>query len=203
MELGRRGEADILILHDPAGELEFVRQGDGTRRDPLMHNEFVIVGPPTDPADIRGRGAVCALAEIARQRALFVSRADRSGTHVKENSLWSRAGVEPERFWYRESGQGMSTTLQIAHELRAYTLTDIGTLLSHEYPLELDILVQGDTVLHNPYHVITLNPERFPWINPAGAEALRQYLLAAETQSRIGSFRRGEFGRALFEPVER
>ena len=207
MELGRRGEADILILHDPDGERQFVRRGYGTRRDPLMRNEFVIVGPPEDPAGLRGLSPVAAVRSVATAcggvapRCLFVSRADRSGTHTKEQALWRRAAITPDRLWYRESGQGMSATLQVANELRAYVLTDIGTLLSHRSPLDLPVLVQGDTALHNPYHVVTVNAERFPWINTAGARALREYLLSQEARDVIASFRREELGRALFEPA--
>ncbi len=135
MELGRRGEADILILHDPDGERQFVRRGYGAGRDPLMHNEFVIVGPPDDPAGLRGLSPVAAVRSVAMAcrgvapapTCLFVSRADRSGTHTKEQALWRRAAITPDRLWYRESGQGMSATLQVANELRAYELNDNGT----------------------------------------------------------------------------
>jgi tungstate transport system substrate-binding protein len=201
MELGRRGEADILILHDPAGEERFVAQGYGIERQPLMHNEFVLVGPPEDPAGVRGLGAVAAFESIGRAGALFVSRGDRSGTHEKERELWARAGLEPGRGWYREAGQGMGATLVIASQLRAYTLTDVGTLLAHRAPLDLPILVEGDSALPNPYHVILANPARFPHVRAAEARALRDYLVAPETQRRIGEFRRGEFGRALFTPA--
>jgi tungstate transport system substrate-binding protein len=201
MELGRRGEADILILHDPAGEERFVAGGFGIERRPLMHNEFVLVGPPADPAGVRGRGAVEAFVAIGRARARFVSRGDRSGTHEKERGLWQRSGLEPGGDWYRESGQGMGATLVIADQLRAYTLTDVGTLLAHKAPLELDILVEGDSALRNPYHVILANPARFPHTRAAEARALRDYLLEPETQRMIGEFRKREFGRALFIPA--
>lgn len=201
MELGRQGEADILILHAPREELEFVRVGFGTRRDPLMRNVFVVVGPAHDPAGAAGSDVVAALRSIAGAGSTFVSRADRSGTHFKEAALWALAGVAPQRAWYRESGQGMSATLQIANELRAYTLTDVGTLLSHRYPLDLEVLVQGDTLLANPYHVVLANAARFPWLNGAGARALRDYLLSVETQAAIAAFGRERFGRSLFEPA--
>ncbi len=200
MALGRQGEADILILHAPETELEFVQQGFATSRDALMSNEFVLVGAGNDPAGVRGLGAIAALQAIVAVEALFVSRADRSGTHVKERGLWQLAGVGPGRPWYRESGQGMSATLQIANQLEAYTLTDIGTLLSHKYPLDLEILVEGDTLLANPYHVLLANPARFEWLNAAGARALRDYLLSEETQRAIGAHGREELGRSLFVP---
>lgn len=201
MELGRRGEADILVLHDPVGEEAFMTDGFGLERSPLMHNEFVIVGPPTDPAGVRGASSAArALTAIGRARALFISRGDRSGTSVKEQRLWRLSGVRPERVWYRESGQGMSATLQIANELRAYTLTDIGTFLSHRPRLDLEILVEGDSALHNPYHVIVIDDRRFEWVNAEGAQDLKEYLIAAATQEAIGEFGREQFGRSLFVP---
>ncbi|UCF42046.1 MAG: substrate-binding domain-containing protein [Gemmatimonadota bacterium] len=201
MELGRRGEADILIVHAPEEEREFLRAGFGVERDAFMRNAFVIVGPAADPARARGSNLTAALRSIAAGDALFVSRADRSGTHLKEAALWRLVGVEPDRSWHRESGQGMSATLQIANELQAYTLTDIGTLLSHEYPLDLEVLVEGDSLLANPYHVVLASPQRFPWLNSAGARALRDYLVSVDTQRAIGAFGRERFGRALFEPA--
>jgi hypothetical protein len=129
-----------------------------------------------------------------------VSRGDRSGTHVKELAIWDRAGRAPERPWYRESGQGMGATLVIASELVAYALTDVATFLGHKLPPALEILVEGDTILRNPYHVIRANPERFPRVNVEGATALSSYLLAPQTQRRIAEFRRAELGRSVFIP---
>lgn len=201
MELARRGEADILILHDPAAEQDFVAAGFGIDRAPLMHNQFVIVGPPVDPAGVKAQaGAADALAAIAHHRARFLSRGDRSGTHAKERELWRRAGVEPSGDWYLESGQGMGATLQIANEVQAYTLTDIGTLLGHRSPLDLAIVLEGDSALRNPYHVVLVNPERFSWVDLTGARALKEYLISPETQAAIAAFRREEFGRSLFLP---
>jgi tungstate transport system substrate-binding protein len=199
MELGRRGEADILILHDPAGEERFVADGFGIERRALMHNEFLVVGPANDPAEVRGREVVSAFRAIAQVGATFVSRGDRSGTHVKELAVWAAAGRTPTGR-YRESGQGMGATLLIADQLRAYTLSDVATFLGHQYPLDLVVLVEGDTLLRNPYHVILANPARFPRVNAAGATALWSYLLAPETQKKIGEFRRDELGRSIFVP---
>jgi tungstate transport system substrate-binding protein len=201
MALGRLGEADLLIVHAPEEELEFVRQGYGAARHSLMRNEFVLVGPADDPAGARGQPALAALGAVARHGALFVSRADRSGTHFKERDLWSLAGEERVGVWYRESGQGMSATLQIANQLQAYTLSDIATFLSHKYPLDLEILVEGDSLLANPYHVVLANPARFAWLNSEGARALLDYLLSGATQGAIGNFGREELGRALFAPA--
>jgi tungstate transport system substrate-binding protein len=206
MTLGRRGEADILMLHDPSGEEAFVEEGYGVERHPLMHNEFVIVGAPSDPAGIRGLKAAEALRAIARvgtgtgTRALFISRGDRSGTHVKEDTLWGRAGVTPSGAWHWESGQGMGATIQIASELGAYTLSDIGTFLSRKEPPHLEILVRGDSVLINPYHVILVNQRRFPWVKSESARVLSAFLRSEATQRRIADFRREELGQSLFVP---
>lgn len=206
LELGRRGEADLLIVHDPAGEARFLAQGYGVERVPLMYNEFVLVGPTGDPAGVRARGILGALRRIASEAVesetiRFVSRADRSGTHTKERALWNLARVNPGRSWYRESGQGMSATLQIANELQAYALTDLGTFLGHRYPLDLDVLVQGDSGLFNLYHVLLPNPARFSWLNVQGARALRDYLASPETRERIRAFGLEEHGRSLFVPL--
>jgi tungstate transport system substrate-binding protein len=200
MELGRRGEADIFILHDPAGEERFVADGFGVERRALMHNEFLLVGPAADPAGARGTDVIAGFRAIAAAGGLFVSRGDRSGTNVKELAIWEWAGIEPEPSWYRETGQGMGATLVVADQLRAYTLSDVATFLGHRYPLRLVVLVQGDTLLRNPYHVIRANPERFPRVNTAGAEALWSYLLSSEVQQEIGEFRKQELGRAIFVP---
>lgn len=202
MELGRRGEADILILHDPRGEELFVREGYGIEREHMMYNEFVVAGPRSDPAGVRWlRDAASALAGIASAGARFVSRGDRSGTHKKELELWRRAGIEPQGTWYLESGQGMAATLQIANELQAYVLADIGTFLAHRYPLDLEILLSGDTALFNPYHVVLANPEKFPWVDLQGARALKEYLLSDRGQRAIEAFGRDRFGRSLFHPA--
>jgi tungstate transport system substrate-binding protein len=201
MEIGRRGEADLLIAHDPERELGFVAAGLAEERVPLMHNEFVIVGPPDDPARVRGSGAVEGFRRIAGRGARFVSRGDRSGTHAKELALWAAGGVVGRGKWYLEAGQGMGQTLQIASELQAYALADIGTFLAHKSPLDLDVLVEGDSVLHNPYHILRLNPRRFAWLDHEGARRLRDFLLDAEIQRRIGEYGRREFGRSLFAPA--
>lgn len=204
MELGRRGEADILIVHDPESELKFMAQGYGAERLALAHNEFVIVGPRADPAASRGAaGAVAAFQAIARTRAKFVSRGDRSGTQAKELLLWRLAGTSPNARsdgWYVESGQGMGATLQVANELRAYTLTDLSTYLAHASPLDLAVLVQGDTLLYNPYHIILINPAKFSWVDAAGARALRDYLVSRDTQAKIADYGREKYGRAIFVP---
>lgn len=200
MELGRRGQADLLILHAPEHERAFVRQGYGIDRRPLMCNEFVIVGPAADPAGARDRSAVDAMRAVSRMAARWVSRGDSSGTHIRELALWRDIAGIPQGSWYVESGQGMGATLVIADQLRAYTLTDIATYLSHRAPLELEVLVEGDSVLANPYHVIRANPDRFPHVHADGALALADHLTSLETQRRIAAFGRDRFGRSLFAP---
>ncbi len=201
MALGRRGEADVLILHDPVGEEQFVEDGYGVEREALMHNHFVLVGPAADPAGVRRAATAAAgLETIAASGALFVSRGDRSGTHVKETMLWEHVGRLPDPSWYRESGQGMSATLQIAAELRAYTITDVGTFLAHKAPLDLQILVEDDDILLNPYHVVIANPELFGWVNATGGRSLSAFLRSPETQALIAEFGRVEYGRPLFLP---
>jgi len=201
LALGRKGEADILIVHDPAAERTFMTGGFGVERVPLMSNEFVVVGPGRDDARIRGLSAVEAFRTIALTGSRFVSRADRSGTHTKEALIWSLAGIAPNGAWYLESGQGMSATLQIANELAAYVLTDIATLFTHKSPLSLEILVQRDSLLDNPYHVLVPSRERFPWLNVQGATRLRTYLQSASVQQAIAAYRRQASGRSLFMPA--
>jgi tungstate transport system substrate-binding protein len=200
MELGRRGDADLLILHDPAGEERFVAEGYGVDRRALMHNEFVLLGPPDNPASANGTDAVAAFRAIATTGARFVSRGDRSGTHAKEQVLWRLARRAPGPPWNVESGQGMAATLLVADQRRAYTLSDVATFLSMKIPLDLRVLVEGDTLLRNPYHVVRVNPARFDHLEAEGARALADYLLAPETQRAIWEFRRTELGRSVFIP---
>lgn len=200
MEMGRRGEVDILILHDPAGEEQFLAEGYGIDRFPLMYNEFLIVGPSGDPARVRGLGAVEALAGIAASKSRFLSRGDNSGTHVKEETLWERSGQSRERQWYWESGQGMSATLQIAAEINAYVLTDIATYLRHPAKRRLDVMVSGDSALFNPYHVMLVNPGRFDGLNVESARRLWFYLGSSSIRELIAGYGVREFGRPLFLP---
>src|SRR5690349_20738759 len=170
LELGRRGDADLVLSHAPAAERVLVDSGYFVRRRLVMHNVFLIVGPPDDPAGIRGMGsAVAALRRIDSLGAPFASRGDHSGTHLRELELWRRAGVSaPAGVWYMESGQGMGQTLQMAEEKRAYALTDIATYLAWRDRVSLVPLVQGDPALYNVYHVLELNPKNAPRINVEG-----------------------------------
>ncbi|MDH5642882.1 MAG: substrate-binding domain-containing protein [Gemmatimonadota bacterium] len=199
MAMGREGIADILILHDPVGELQFMRDGYATRRCFLMQNNFLLVGPGNMEVSSDSGGVLEKLRRIVDSGSTFLSRGDSSGTHAKELDLWRRAGIDPSRGDYRESGQGMSATLQIANEIQAYTLVDLGTFLAHRSPIDLTIVEEADSLLTNRYHVLNVDSRRFPWINERGARSFEEFLLSPQIQANISAFRRVEFGRSLFE----
>jgi tungstate transport system substrate-binding protein len=201
LKLGEEGNADVLLVHSPAAEKELVAAGYGIDRRLVMHNSYLIVGPSADPAKIKGMtSAVDAFTAIARTESTFVSRGDESGTHTKELGYWKKAEITPEGAWYIETGQGMAATLQIASEKVGYTLTDIATWLATQEQLDLESLVTDDPSLLNPYHVIQVNPEKFPKVNAAGGNAFADFLLSAEAQAMIGEFGVDEFGQQLFIP---
>ncbi|MDQ3044502.1 MAG: substrate-binding domain-containing protein [Chloroflexota bacterium] len=199
LELGERGEADVLLVHSPAAEEAFMEAGYGAARELVMVNDFIIVGPAADPAGIAdAASAVEVMQRIAESEARFVSRGDDSGTHSLELKLWEDAGIEPGGEWYQESGTGMGDTLNIANERDAYTVTDRGTYLALWDRLSLEILSAGDPALLNIYHVITVNPERYDTINVAGADAFMAFILDPATQDLIGEFGVDRFGDPLF-----
>jgi tungstate transport system substrate-binding protein len=200
IELGSRGEADVLLVHSPDDEEEFMKSGKGGERRLVMHNDFVIVGPPDDPAGIKGLGSTEALQRIAEEEAPFTSRGDDSGTHNLELKLWDEAGVKPAGSWYQETGQGMGATLRIADQKRAYTISDRGTHLSTEDSTDLDVLVEGEPRLLNIYHVIDIDPNAGPRVNAAGGRAFAEWIISPAAQGMIGAFGRKEFGRPLFVP---
>lgn len=200
LAIGANGDADVLFVHAPSAEREFMAAGHGDRRLLVMHNDFVIVGPPADPAGIRGRTTFEALGRIAGAPAAFISRGDRSGTHLLELDLWEGAGIQPSGDWYVEASTGMGQTLTIASEKRAYTITDRGTFLARRGTVELEILVEKDPPLINIYHVITLDPGRSPGANHEGANAFADYLLSAEAQRIIAGFGVDRYGEPLFFP---
>lgn len=162
IEMGTTGDADVLLVHARAKEDEFVAAGDGTARYDVMYNDFIIVGPASDPAGIKGMSsAVDAFTKIAESNAAFISRGDESGTHTKEKSIWEKAEISAEGEWYISAGQGMGEVLTMAAEQQAYTLADRATYAKRQSEgLALDILVEGDTTLFNPYGVIPVNPEK-------------------------------------------
>jgi len=202
MKLGEKGEADVLLVHSPEAEKKFMADGFGLSRRLVMHNDFIIVGPKEDPANLRDSvGAVNAMKQIADSGSLFISRGDNSGTHAKEKSLWKAAGITPDGGkWYQQTGQSMGKTLQLAAEKKAYALTDRATYLALKKRLELDILFEGATSLLNIYHVIEVNGQKWPKVNSAGAKAFAAFMVSQKTQEIIGRFGIDSYGWPLFAP---
>lgn len=203
LELGRRGEADVLLVHAPRAEEQFMAEGNGKIRWLVATNDFVIVGPPDDPAHVAGfRDAVACLRNIAAVGATWVSRDDRSGTDLLEKALWQEAGIDPrDRPWFVSSGQGMGMTLVLTDQKRGYALSDRSTYLAYREKLDLRIVCEGDPRLLNQYHVITVDPQRFPAVNAAGAELLARFLVSLEAQAIIGTFGTERYGQPIFRPA--
>lgn len=202
MAMGEKGEADVLLVHSPEAEKKFMAEGYGINRKLVMHNDFVIVGPPEDPARVKGaKSCVESFKKIASEKVLFLSRGDNSGTDAKEKAVWKAAGINPEgEKWYQETGLGMGQTLNVAAEKKAITLTDRGTYLALRKNLGLDVLVEGDAVLLNIYHVIEVNPAKWPKVNNVGAKAFAGFMVSKETQGIIRTFGVDKFGSPLFFP---
>lgn len=200
LAIGAKGDADVVLVHAPKVEKEFMSAGNGSRRLLVMHNDFILVGPPSDPAAVKGRRAVAALAAIAATQQAFISRGDNSGTDILEKDLWKQAGIVPAGSWYVQAGTGMGLTLQIASEKRAYTITDRGTYLARKSQLDLVIQVDSDPPLLNYYHVIPVDQKKFPKVNAAGANAFADYLVSPEAQGLIAGFGVDRFGQPLFFP---
>ena len=198
LAMGTKGEADVLLVHAPAAEKKVVESGAAINRKLVMHNDFILVGPASDTAKIKGRTTLDALKAIAGKQAVFVSRGDDSGTHKMELSLWKNAGSKPEKPWYLEAGAGMGQTLKIADEKLGYTLTDRATYLAQKKNLKLVILVEGDAKLLNIYHVMEVNPAKFAKVNQAGAKAFSDFLLSTEAQKLIADFGKDKYGQPLF-----
>ncbi|MCP5365027.1 MAG: extracellular solute-binding protein [Hyphomicrobiales bacterium] len=202
IRLAERGDADVLLVHHRPSEEKFVKEGFGLERFDVMYNDFVFVGPADDPAGVRGMEKVTdALNKIASTQSVFVSRGDDSGTHKRERSLWQKAGVavaEASGTWYRETGSGMGATLNTASALSAYTLSDRGTWVSFRNKGDLELLVEGDPLLFNPYGVIVVNPKKHPHVKVEDAQAFVNWLVSPAGQSAIGSFR--VEGQQLFHP---
>ena len=201
MKLGERGDADALLVHSPEAESEFIEAGFGVERTPVMFNDFVIVGPPSDPAAIKGApDPAIAFSRIHDSRAAFVSRGDESGTHKRELMLWEIARINSDFTgdWYAESGQGMGATLTIAAATEAYTLTDRATWLAVSDKSEQPIHFEGGDALLNEYHVIIVAPERHNRLNVEAARSFRAFLIAPKTQEIISSFGREALGQSMF-----
>ena len=204
LELGRRGDADLLLTHAPEAEQRFVADGAGIERREVMYNDFVLVGPAADPAGLRGSSdVVMALQQIVQNACLFVSRGDDSGTHQKEQELWKAAAVNPASSEYLEVGSGMAATLRIASEKAAYTLTDRATFLAQRDQLQLEVLSFGDLRLRNQYAVILVHPQRHPHVQFQAAQQFADFLLRPETQRMIDQFGRDRFGEPLFFPEQK
>ena len=202
LALAARGEADVALVHAPSVERKYVEEGKMRNRRLVMYNDFVIIGPEDDPAKIKGMPkAVDALKRIAETQSRFVSRGDKSGTHVLEQGLWKQAGIEPKGAWYIESGQGMGQTLGIANDRRAYTITDRGTWLAFQKRVSLPVLVEKDKPLLNIYSVMEINPANGPRVNVAGGKAFADFMVAPETQVLIKTFGVDKFGQPLFVPI--
>jgi tungstate transport system substrate-binding protein len=200
LRMGQDGDADVLLVHAPPAEEKFMAADYGVNRRYVMYNDFIIVGPKNDPAGIRGlKTAKSALAKIASTKSVFVSRGDDSGTNKKEKILWKEAGIQPQGSWYKAAGQGMGKVLLMTDELRGYTLIDRGTWLAMHGKVGLQILVQGDKELFNPYHVMAVNPARYPDVNYTGAMAFISWLTSVKGQRLIGDFRVA--GQELFVPT--
>lgn len=199
LRLGQQGDVDLVFVHAPAAEKEFVADGSGVKRFPIMHNDFVIIGPKQDPAALSDLDSASeALKRIAGSKSVFISRGDDSGTHKKEMSLWQAAGIEPGGDWYLAVGQGMGAVLKIADDKEAYTLTDRGTYLAYKDKLGLKVLLEGDAGLFNPYHVIMVNPKKHPHVNKTAAQLYIDYIRSEQGQAVIREFKVS--GEQLFHP---
>jgi len=202
MAMGQKGEADVLLVHSPDAEKKFVAEGYGVNRRLVMHNDYIVVGPAEDPAKIKGmKPTTEVFKKIAAAGALFLSRADNSGTNSKEKAIWKAAGINPEgQKWYQQTGLGMGQTLNVTAEKRGYTLADRGTYLALKKNLRLDILMEGDAILLNIYHVIEVNPAKWPKVNQAGAKAFADFMVSKEVQEIVKTFGVDKFGSPLFFP---
>lgn len=201
LTMGEKGEADVLLVHAPSSERKLVDNQTAINYTLVMHNDFVLVGPSSDPAKLKDKKtSLEALKAIAESQSIFVSRGDDSGTDKMEKTLWTKANLKPSGNWYQESGSGMGQTLTITSDKAGYTLTDRATFLSMQKNLKLEILLHGESALLNIYHVMQVNPEKFPKVNQDGAKAFVNFMTDPETQKLIGDFGKDKFGQSLFFP---
>jgi tungstate transport system substrate-binding protein len=199
IDMGRRGDADVVFVHDPAAEDKFVTDSMGVKRHPVMYNDFVLIGSASDPAGVRGKDIVSALQKLGAANAAFVSRGDKSGTHAAELRYWNMAAVANKKgSAYKECGCGMGPALNIAASTNAYVLADRGTWLNFKNRAELAILVQGDNKLFNQYGVIVVNPAKHPHVKAVQAQKFVEWILSGAGQSAIASYKIG--GEQLFFP---
>jgi tungstate transport system substrate-binding protein len=204
LRMARSGDADVVLVHSPRAERAYVSAGDLIEGRQVMHNDFVIVGPPDDPASVRGLRTVADAMRAIARRGTFISRGDESGTHDQELVLWGDAGVDPRELTRREeTGQGMGATLNVANQKRAYTLTDRGTYLTQRQRVTLAIVFEGGPALRNIYHVYAVNPARHPQAKVAEARQFIAFLVSPAIQQAIAAFKRAQFGQSLFIPDAR
>jgi len=202
LRLGREGDVDVVLVHARTAEQAFIDEGHGEERFDVMYNDFVLIGPPGDPAQIASSQSVIeVLGKIRDTKSAFISRGDDSGTHKKELRLWQSVNYSPQGDWYKSVGQGMGKVIQIANELGAYTMTDRGTWLAYQSKSNLALLYQGDPPLFNPYGIIAVNPMRHAHVNHTGAESLIAWLISKKGQRLIGEFK--VEGEKLFIPNAR
>ncbi len=199
LRLGANGDVDVVFVHAPKAEMKFVDDGFGIDRTAVMHNDFVLLGPKNDPAQIKGSvTAAEAMQKISAAKAEFVSRGDDSGTHKKEKQLWQLSGVNPSGNWYVAAGQGMGAVLQMADEKQAYTLSDRGTFIAYQDKIDLQVLFEGDKVLFNPYHIMAVNPEKYPHVKYNLAKKYIDFVVSEQGQKIIGAYKKA--GQQLFYP---
>jgi tungstate transport system substrate-binding protein len=198
--MGERGEADVLLVHARAKEDAFMAAGNGSVRKDVMYNDFVLIGPESDPAGAKGLSPAKAFAAIAIAKAPFVNRGDASGTDTKEKGIWKNAAITPAGDWYIVTGQGMGESVKIAEEKQAYILIDRGTYLALKKTLTLEIIVEGQKELFNPYGVIIVNPAKFTRVNDKDATKFVDWIVSDEVQKLIGEFGKDKYGQALFTP---
>ncbi len=208
MVMGQKGEADVLLVHSPDAEKRFMAEGSGINRMLVMHNDFIVVRHSLDPAGIKGiKSSAAAFKRISDSGALFMSRGDNSGTDAKEKSIWKAAGINPDRQkWYQQTGLGMGQTLNVSAEKKAYTLIDRGTYLALQKNLGfsvrsvLSVMVEGDAMLLNTYHVLEVNPARWQKVNASGAKAFASFMVSRQAQEIIKNFGKARYGSPLFFP---
>lgn len=190
LKLGDNGDVDIALVHAPAAEIEYMEKDAFSVREPVMFNDFVIVGPENDPAGIAETdSAASAFSAIAECEQIFVSRGDDSGTHKKERQIWSQANIEPDGNWYRAAGQGMGAVLKVADEMQGYTLTDRGTQIAFKDKMQLVVLNEGDPMLENPYHIMIVNPEAHEHVRDDLAQQYVDFITSEEGQQLIEAFK--------------
>ena len=201
MDMGAKGDVDVLLVHSRAAEDKFIADGFGVNRKDVMHNDFIVIGPANDPAKIKGMtDSVAAFKKIADSKSTFLSRGDNSGTNTKELSIWKNAAITPAGDWYKNVGKGMGDTFRMADEMKGYTLIDRATYLALKDKYKLEIMVEKDKPLLNPYGVISVNKDKFPNVDLAGANLFGEWITSAKIQKLIADFGKDKYGESLFIP---